>query len=31
MHIGMSVVIAIVVGYVLARYFPQIGQAVGLP
>lgn len=30
-HIGMWVLAALIIGYVAARYFPQVGQAVGLP
>lgn len=27
----LLIVLALVVGYVVARYYPQIGQAAGLP
>lgn len=30
-HHWFAIVIALVAGYALARFYPQIGQAVGLP
>lgn len=30
-HHVLMLILALVVGYVAARYFPQPGQAVGLP
>ena len=27
----LSLVVALIAGYVLARYYPQLGQTVGLP
>lgn len=30
-HISLALVVAILAGYVLARFFPQLGNAVGLP
>jgi hypothetical protein len=31
MHRWLIIVFAILVGYVIARYVPQIGQKIGLP
>ncbi len=30
-HHWLCILIALIAGYVAARYFPQVGQAVGLP
>jgi hypothetical protein len=30
-HVYLWVLAALIIGYVSARYFPQVGQAVGLP
>jgi len=30
-HHYLAIILALVAGYVAARYFPQVGQAVGLP
>lgn len=31
MKISLAIVAALLIGYVLARFFPQLGNAVGLP
>ena len=30
-HHWLALLLALIAGYVAARYFPQVGQAVGLP
>jgi len=30
-HHWFTILVALIIGYVLARYFPQVGQKVGLP
>jgi hypothetical protein len=30
-HIGLATILIICIGYALGRYFPAVGQKVGLP